>query len=183
MIQDIHVTKLVVALGYEDLTAFQNATQLTLKPINFRDNGMYLDHHNNDFYSSYNKSTYLYFNDDLTDFPSKGVVSEVKKKVADKVRRRKVLEEIRQTGLRNMRNFLFESFDIDPKLVDDEDIKCLNQYYFDVAGVQFYFTGTLKDKSCIIARSKYTTYQEMHNITVRLLKFKFKKQEEYDSKH
>ena len=184
MIDQRHITTLVKALGYENLAEFQNKTRLTFRgTVSYVNNNLLiLDFCDDMFYKTYNSPTVLNLSD-LNGFPSNEVLNVIKTRISAKLRRTRVLEEIKKNGLKNIREFLKNHFDIDPELVNDEDIVFSNVGQFTVAGVLFTYRGTVKEKSCNITEATYSAYRDSYVSMIRIIRFKQKKQAEHDSKH
>ena len=90
-------------------------------------------------------------------------LDSIKSRIRAKIKQQKVLEEIRVQGIYEIKAFISDSFDIPIENICIEDIKFDLYNRFIIAGEQFSYSGTIKDRQFKINdNTNYTPYKTIY---------------------
>lgn len=171
-----------IALGYEDHKEFQEKTGLGITESTY---GVYVGNAVDYFYMTYSSLSSVSLNKNLPDpFADPACLKQLKKRVNDKLKQQRVLEDIKQHARETIKLFLMDSFEIDEDKIESSDIVFDLQRRFMIAGKPFYYFGNITNKSFEIISGSYTTFRNMFEITRNITEYfnnKPEKQEQYDS--
>jgi len=112
--------------------------------------------------------------DELEGIPSeldKNSEKLFKSMVTRRVKQQRDLEVLREIALGKISKFIESTFKVDPRLIDDNDIKWAQWSYFTFLGYNFAFTGKFVDKSFEVEEYGHKKYASMYKMVVDVKTF------------
>lgn len=164
------------ALGYSSYTEFNKVTDLYIKVA--RDNGELVDiliNNDTDFFAkSYSResSMCLTWRDREKDpFQRPDNILLLKTRIKAKVKQQNVIFRIKEQAIIDITQYISDTFEIDPSVIDRSDIKFTHYSSFEVAGNPFYFSSMLTGNLFKINESRYITHRESFILVTGITKY------------
>ena len=116
-------------------------------------------------HTSYGRQSDIIFKADSNGILSKECLDDIKKAVKRKIAQIRVFENIKAEGIIKIKQFVSDTFGIDPELIETKDIIFDNYNRYSIAGISFSYGGTITDKSFTLSISPYSyrSYKEITN--------------------
>jgi len=126
--------------------------------------GIQINNETDKLYKSYTRPTYVMCKPSLDKAMFIADIDEVslKTRVSAKVRQTRVLEQIKQTGIKTIKDYITKVFELPEGLIETSDIEFQDYWTFVIAGVIFRYSGTISGKDFIINNYEHLTHEDMY---------------------